>query len=229
MFSLQEISAAAADLAKEKRLVVAGDLWCSPALWQRGQQTVIDAVASHHREHPEESGLEMARVRAMLSKASVDAAIHDLLIDALVQNGELVRSNTILRRRDHRPALPPRLRQAGERLRSTLAARPFDPPSKKELVDGDPQAQQALRFLLQSHEVTEIGPDGVMSVDALQRAASTIAEHLRQKRQATVSELKALLHSSRRIMVPMLERLDREGVTRRMGDVRVLGDRSLRS
>jgi len=40
---------------------------------------------------------------------------------------------------------------------------------------------------------------------------------------ATVSDLRQRLQSSRRIMVPLLERLDRDGVTRRVGDKRTLG------
>jgi len=38
-----------------------------------------------------------------------------------------------------------------------------------------------------------------------------------------VSDLRQRLQSSRRIMVPLLERLDRDGVTRRVGDKRTLG------
>jgi len=38
-----------------------------------------------------------------------------------------------------------------------------------------------------------------------------------------VSELRQALESSRRIMVPLLERLDRDGVTRRVEDKRMLG------
>ena len=45
---------------------------------------------------------------------------------------------------------------------------------------------------------------------------------MRGKAGATVSELKPVLGVSRRIMVPLLERLDRDGVTMRKGDVRIL-------
>jgi selenocysteine-specific elongation factor len=45
---------------------------------------------------------------------------------------------------------------------------------------------------------------------------------LRQHGRATVSELKTALGSNRRIMVPLVEWLDRRGVTRRVGDYRVL-------
>jgi selenocysteine-specific elongation factor len=48
----------------------------------------------------------------------------------------------------------------------------------------------------------------------------SITEHLRARGSATVSDLKTLLSSNRRVMVPLLERLDRERITRREGDLR---------
>jgi selenocysteine-specific elongation factor len=51
---------------------------------------------------------------------------------------------------------------------------------------------------------------------------SQVAEFISNNGPATVSELRQALGSSRRVMVPLLERLDREGVTRRVGDKRML-------
>jgi selenocysteine-specific elongation factor len=62
----------------------------------------------------------------------------------------------------------------------------------------------------------------VLSSDGYGRAVEAIRSYLREKGSATVSELKPVLGVSRRIMVPLLERLDRDGVTVRKGDVRVL-------
>jgi selenocysteine-specific elongation factor len=51
---------------------------------------------------------------------------------------------------------------------------------------------------------------------------SQVAEFISNNGPATVSELRQALGSSRRVMVPLLERLDRDGVTRRVGDKRML-------
>jgi len=55
-----------------------------------------------------------------------------------------------------------------------------------------------------------------------ERMKSAVADFISKKGPATVSELRQALESSRRIMVPFLERLDREGFTRRVGDRRSL-------
>jgi selenocysteine-specific elongation factor len=113
------------------------------------------------------------------------------------------------------------LQAAGAKLRSVLADRPFDPPSRKELA-ADAAAQQALRFLIQSGEAVEVSAELVMAADAIARATKVIRNHLQKHGKATVSELRQALNSSRRVIVPLLEWLDRDGLTRREGDQRVL-------
>jgi selenocysteine-specific elongation factor len=49
-----------------------------------------------------------------------------------------------------------------------------------------------------------------------------ITQYLAEHHRATVSELRQAVSASRRIVIPLLERFDREGVTRRDGDKRML-------
>jgi selenocysteine-specific elongation factor len=126
-------------------------------------------------------------------------------------------------RRFHTPALPPRLRAAGETIRRALGDAPFDPPSRGSLCASD-AAHQALKFLIASGEVVELNHDVVMLRSAYNEAGARIRSKLASIESATVSELKTLLASSRRVMVPLLEKLDRAGITRRVGDRRYLAE-----
>ena len=45
----------------------------------------------------------------------------------------------------------------------------------------------------------------------------------RRRRRVSVGDVRDLLASSRKYVVPLLEHFDREGFTRRRGDVRVAG------
>ena len=80
-----------------------------------------------------------------------------------------------------------------------------------------------LRFLIESGEVSEVGSDVVLLRENFERMKKRVADFISKNGPATVSELRQALESSRRIMVPLLERLDRDGVTRRVGDKRTLG------
>ena len=52
-----------------------------------------------------------------------------------------------------------------------------------------------------------------------------ITRTIRSAGPATASDLRQVLGTTRRVLIPVLERLDREGVTRREGDRRTLGGR----
>jgi selenocysteine-specific elongation factor len=77
--------------------------------------------------------------------------------------------------------------------------------------------------LIESGEVIEVSPDAVLLRDNFEHMKARITEFISKHGPATVSELRQALGRSRRIMVPLLERLDRDGITRRVGDKRMLG------
>jgi selenocysteine-specific elongation factor len=188
--------------------------------WQALQKRAEDAIDSEHRIRPQHLGLPLSQLRTVVAPALPAAELFDALTNALSQSG-FIQEGTAIRRRSHRPALPPNLQAAGIKLRAALSAKPFEPPSRKELAP-DATAQQALRFLLQTGEAVELGDEVILLADVFARATEIIKQSLRSRGSATVSELRQAVGASRRIVVPLLEHLDREGVTRREGDKRVL-------
>jgi selenocysteine-specific elongation factor len=127
----------------------------------------------------------------------------------------------MIRRAQHKQSLPAQLASAGNKIRATLAAKPFDPPYRNELAP-DAASQQALRFLIETKEVIDLSPDLVIAAASFSRALQLTRAFLRVKGRASTSELRQHLGVSRRIVIPLLERFDKEGMTRREGDARVL-------
>ncbi len=216
IFSRDEIDLAIRHLIDAKTVIQAGEKICSADLWTSLRDRAIKAVDDAHRTHPEWPGLNLTELRHQLNHAE----LFEPLVESLCREG-FVRSGTSIRRATHAPALPPRLQAAGAALRKALAENPFEPPSRNQLA-ADAVSQQALKFLLTNGEAVEISPEVILSSDAFGRAVELVRQHLRARGPATVSELKTLLGSSRRIMVPLLEKLDRDGITRRDGDRRSL-------
>jgi selenocysteine-specific elongation factor len=130
-------------------------------------------------------------------------------------------SGNVVRRTDHRLALPPKLESAGAKVRAALFAKQFDPPSRKE-ISPDASTQEALRFLMDAGEAILLSQDVVMLADATMQAAEIVRSFLRNQTAATASELRQALGTSRRVIIPLLEYFDRQGITRRDGDKRVL-------
>ncbi len=219
-FGAEEISEAVRGLAAEGKARTAGELLAHAAWWSRLRQQAAQAIDAEHQAHPERGGLPLHDLRNALEASLVMPEVFEALLADLGRK-DFQQVNAVIRRVTHRPALPPHFQAAGARLRAALSAKPFEPPSRKELAP-DAVSQKALRFLLETGEAVEIGGEVVLLAENFTRATEAIKRFLRGHGPATVSELRQAVGASRRIVVPLLEKLDREGVTRREGDKRVL-------
>ena len=134
---------------------------------------------------------------------------------------EFVRVGSVVRRAAHRPALPEPLQAAGAKLGQALTAKPLEPPSRKELTP-DAVSQRALRFLIETGRGRRDQRGLVMSAQGVAQATEVVRTFIREHGPATVSDLRQALGTSRRVVVPLLEYLDRTFVTLRQGDKRTL-------
>jgi selenocysteine-specific elongation factor len=221
-FSAQEIASAISALAVEGSVVTKGDWAIDAPWWGVLKARAAEAIEAEHKAHPDRQGLPLNDLRRVV--VLPHAALFDLLVGDLCRNG-FAQTGTTIRRGEHRLALPAHLEAHGARIRSALAAKPFEPPTRKELA-GDAASQQALRFLLQSGEALELDAETVMLAANYSKAANAIKAHLQRAAGATASELRQLLNTNRRVIIPLLERLDREGITVRQGDKRLLKPQS---
>jgi selenocysteine-specific elongation factor len=109
------------------------------------------------------------------------------------------------------------------RLVAALMEAPFAPP--------EPETLGADRGLVRTlvREGTLVDLDGIVFVAAaLDEARALVQAALRTRDSLTVADVRDLLGSTRKYVVPILTRLDAEGVTRRRGDDRVPGAATLR-
>ena len=222
-FSQSEIAEAASRLQARAQVVAVGPWLANPIWWQQGRDKAAAAIDADHQAHPERLGMPLNHLRFVMEADLADPDVFGLLVQELGKSG-FVQVGANIRRATHRPALPPPLQDAGARLRATLAGKAFEPPSSKELAP-DLASQQALRFLIQTGEAVEISPEVVLLHETFDRIKGIVVQRIQDKGPATVSELRQALNTTRRILVPVLERLDRDGVTRRDGDRRRLGSR----
>jgi selenocysteine-specific elongation factor len=117
--------------------------------------------------------------------------------------------------------LPPELKAAADKIRAALSNKPFDPPDRK-IVAKDRHLQQAVRFLIEQGEIVEVSEEIVLRRDSVDQMRATVSEFISNNGPATASQLREKIGTSRRIIIPLLEYLDRIGITQRTGDLRRL-------
>jgi selenocysteine-specific elongation factor len=217
-FSTDEIGEALQRLQRRGEIVFHQEIAADAKAWRTLRLRAIGSIDDAHKRNPERASLDLNKLRTAFRDQSPDV-FEALIVDLCAT--DFVRRGSGIARVSHRPVLPPNLQPVAMKVREALSAKPFDPLARKE-IEVDRRAQEVVRFLIATGEVIEVGPDVVLLRKNFERMKSAIVDFISTNGPATVSELRQALESSRRTMVPFLEKLDRQGVTRRVGDKRAL-------
>jgi selenocysteine-specific elongation factor len=132
--------------------------------------------------------------------------------------------------RGHREGLSPADQALLDQILTEFDQGAFQPPDLAGLRCRTPRNQQRVRELI---ELAATRGQLVRIADGLwlhgrrwQELIDLVSSKLRGGAKLTVADIRSLLDSSRKFVVPIVERLDAAGVTRRIGDHRVLGPKA---
>jgi selenocysteine-specific elongation factor len=184
----------------------AGDWLVSPETWQRWIAALPRQLESWQRRHPLEPAAPVAAIRREVQLPDDELLVAVAAAAGLtISGGRIAASGTGAR--TFGPA------EAGLRVvADTLAAEPFRAPERHELAELR-LGRRELAAAARDGRLLRLDDDVVLLPDAPHRAA----ELLRALPQPfTTSEARQALTSTRRVVVPLLEYLDRLGVTERV-------------
>jgi selenocysteine-specific elongation factor len=185
---------------------VCDDWHADPAEWARLGERLADAARRHAAEHPLEPGLP------------VEAARHALglpdrrLVLALVRPPLAAREGRI--HTGVTTGLPAPIAEAVDRLRADLAGTPFHAPEAARLA-GLGLGTREIAAAVRAGALLRIAEGIVLLPGADERAARVLAA---LPQPFTVSQARQALGTTRRVAVPLLEHLDRRGLTERVDD-----------
>ena len=217
-FSAAEIATALRRLCNHGEIFLCDNVGAKMLVWLDLRERAARLIDAAHRTHPERRGLELSELRAELN--SISPAVFDAMMVDLCRT-DFVRTGSMIARGSHCPSLPPEILPVAEKIRAALAAKPFDPPDRGTLSE-DRRAKEALRFLIEQGDMVELNSEIVLLRDAAEQMRSTVVGLISGHGPATASQLRQAIGTSRRVIIPFLEYLDRVGVTQRTGDSRQL-------
>jgi len=215
-FSALEIATALRRLSDHGEIFLSDNVGAKMLVWLDLRERAARIIDTAHRTHPERSGLELGELRGELQPIS--PAVFDGLIVDLCRT-DFVRAGSVIARRSHRASLPPDLKAAAEKIRAALSVKPFDPPGRESIATKN---DAAFRFLIDDGEVVELASEVVLLRENFEQMKAQVVEFISRNGPSTASQLRENLGTSRRIIIPFLEYLDRIGVTQRIDDSRQL-------
>ncbi|NNE92801.1 MAG: selenocysteine-specific translation elongation factor [Verrucomicrobiales bacterium] len=219
-FSAEEIADKVEELIAAEKLARSGTWLFDSAWWGEISASSGEKINAFHRENPDLPGMPLKELEPLVEPELPFPRLFDTILAGLIAS-DFAQAGPAIRSRAHIPELPPDLVDAGNRIRKILADDPLGPPNRGEVAPGDAD-RKALRFLINVGEVVELDQKTVISTEGFESIKKSVTDFLKANQPATASDLKDAAGTSRRFMMPILERFDEDGLTERDGDFRTL-------
>ncbi len=215
---LKATLAEGADVAK-LRAARAGQWLFAPEAWDAISQRASRELADYHQRNPLRPGMPRQELRNRLGLA---APAFPAVLGALVGENLLAERGSDLALPAHKVEIDPAAGGPAARLVELLGAQPYAPPSLPEALREAEASPEVLRALVQQGELVRLSEEIAFTRQAYESAVGLVREIVASDGQVTVASLRDRMGASRRPVLALLEHLDAEKITRRVGDERVL-------
>jgi selenocysteine-specific elongation factor len=213
-------------LVAAKQAVRAGDVLVSPAVFAKLTDAIVKTLTAHHRGQPLSDGAPREELREQLA-ARAHPAVFDRALADLVSAGTIVVKDRVALA-THRVALTPeedQVRAAIERAYREGGLKPPDAASLAASLRVAPAVADRMLKLLQRQKAL-VRVDVLLFHDealkALKAEVAALKTSAGAEARIDVATFKERFGVTRKFAIPLLEYLDRERVTRRMGESRVV-------
>jgi selenocysteine-specific elongation factor len=194
-----------------------GDWIFDAGSWRAITDRAARELDAYHDAHPLRPGMAREELR---SRLGVPPAGFGAVVKGLVGDGRAVERDGALARPGHRVDLGGD--GAAASLLELLGRQPFAPPSLTEALQQTGAGPEVVRALGQRGDIVRLSDDIAFTKDAYDAAVVIVKEIVSTSGSITVAQLRDRMGASRRPALALLEHLDAQRVTRRVGDSRVL-------
>ena len=198
----------------------------SGKLFEEARKKIAENVERFQKENPLVPGIPREDLRASLGKR-VRSETFRAALDELVAEKKLDAPGQLVKKAGSEIALLPEEAQAKEQIAGAFASAGLAVPTVKEvlakLTVEARRAEKLFEILLREKSLVRVSPELVFHSQALAQLKQQLSGYKQAKgERITVPIFKELTGITRKYAIPLLEYLDRERVTRRAGDERVI-------
>ena len=200
-------------------------VYLSAVILDKWETKLKQALAEYHKKFPLREGYPKEELRSRLFPALSNKQFQMLLL-GLEQLDRLDLQANSVAIAGFTPRPSPNQSNAVKKLEELFLANPYQPPAWNDAVQEAGLAKdelEVLNYLLNRGTLVKVADGMFFHQRALEEIINLVKNHLVEKEELLLGELRDLLHTSRKYALPLLEYMDKEKITRRVGDKRVAG------
>ena len=167
----------------------------------------------YHTQYPLRQGVPTQEIR---SRLDLSQPVYQRALVKLVEEGVVVDERQSLRLPDHEISLTPKMDQEASEYLDSLRKNPYSPPSDQKITP------ELLGVLVDQDKVVRVGDGVIFDAVVYREMTGRIVQHLKDHGNITVAEARTMFNTSRKYILPLLEHMDQQQITRRTGDERIL-------
>ncbi|MDE0823231.1 MAG: selenocysteine-specific translation elongation factor [Dehalococcoidia bacterium] len=216
----EEVSQRVRQLTEDGHIVTLGDFGTdseavvySAQGWDILKSKVASALQLFHTQYPLRQGVPAQEIR---SRLDLSQPVYQRALIRLVDENIVVDERQSLRLPDHEITLTEKMEEEAAAYLNALQKDPYSPPADAKV------SQELLSVLIDQGKVVRVADGVIFAASAYKEMTDRIVEHLKAQGSITVADARTMFDSSRKYILPLMEHLDQQQITRRNGDERVL-------
>jgi len=180
--------------------------------WGKTAEKAAGILEEYHRRFPLREGMPAVELASRLKLGNAAAAA----LRRLLAEGRFKEEGAAIRLDGHNVRLSPAQQAKVSAFLASLEKSPYAPPA--DLIP----EPDLLGLLVRQRKAVKVAENIVFSPAAYRAMLAGITAHIRAHGKITLAEVRDLFQTSRKYAQALLEHLDGEKITRRVGDDRVL-------
>lgn len=205
------------ELQNIERVASVNQLVVSKTWWSKLVTRMVSELSAHHESFPLRRGMPREALRSSLHLAP---KVFDAAMAQADAEGVIADEGATVRLASHTVRFTSEQRRQVEDLLARFRREPYAPPSVKE--SADLVGEEALNVLLKRGELVQVSEGVLFLSETYEEMVQRVKDQIQRHGGVTLAEVRDTFGSSRKYIQALLEHLDEVGVTRRVGDRRVL-------
>ena len=220
-FSLETIHHLLARLVQEGRIVPIAEAFVQSGSLEALKLALFQKVEQFQQQNPLEPGVGREQLR---DQRSVSPEIFDAVLAMLVRNKKLEVTGDQVRLPGRGVVMKAEEAESKKTIEDAFAKAGLKVPALNEVLAGlkvdKVRAQKIVTLLLRDRVLVKVSEELVFHRSALEELRRQMAAQKAKSSKIDVGDFKEMTGVSRKYAIPLLEYLDRERVTRSVGDAR---------
>jgi len=192
-------------------------LLAARAWWSALTDRISRELSTYHQEFPLRAGMGREALRSGLR---LEAKVFNAVIARAAAEGLIADEGATVRLSSHTIRLNPEQQQQTDALLARFHRQPYTTPSVKDSVAA--VGEEVLSMLIDRGDLVQVSPEVLFLPETYEEMVARIRAHIEQEGSITLAQVRDMFGTSRKYAQGLLEHLDEMGVTKRVGDKRVL-------